>query len=282
MSKGPPDRSPEFPRVDLHSHSNFSDGEHRPEAVAEMARRAGIAAIALTDHDCVDGLPEFREAMDGVEAINGVEVSAREQGSDVHIIGLFVDSEDPMFLERLNHLAETRKQRTRAMVDRLVQHGIPITLEQVEKHAGRGTMGRPHLALALMEMGKAATMDEAFRLYLRPRTPGFVPKPGPSPGEAITWIHEAGGVAVLAHPGLLRRNPWIEAIAEAGLDGLEVWHPKHNPDQRKYLLETATRLDLVPSGGSDYHGASVGDSRVGQEPVPLECVDRLRDRRPRT
>lgn len=246
-----------------------------------MGSRAGLAAFALTDHDCLDGLAAFREAANGFEPIDGVEISARQDGSDVHILGLFIDPTDRSFRERLEGLARARRERSGAMIERLQAAGVPIREEHVLKHAGRGTVGRPHVALALMELGLAGTMDEAFRKFLRPRTPGFVPRPGPSPREAIAWVHEAGGVAVLAHPGLLRRGTWIDAFAEAGLDGLEIWHPKHRPEQRAQLLRTASRLDLVPSGGSDYHGASVGDAQVGQEPVPMECLGRLRERRPR-
>jgi predicted metal-dependent phosphoesterase TrpH len=246
-----------------------------------MGRKAGVVAMALTDHDCLDGLPAFREAASGFEPIDGVEVSARLDNNDVHILGLFIDAEHDGLRGRLEGLAEMRRERARAMIARLRAANIPVTGDLVRKHAGRGTIGRPHLALALMELGAAPTMDEAFRLYLRPGTPGFVPRPGPSPEEVIEWVHEAGGVAVLAHPGLLRHTRWIEGFAKAGLDGLEIWHPKHNAAHRKNLLRIAERLDLVPSGGSDYHGASVGDSLVGKEPVPLEFVERLRERRPR-
>jgi hypothetical protein len=247
-----------------------------------MAAEAGLAAHALTDHDCLDGLTRFREAADGFEPIDGVEVSARFEDQDVHILGLLVDPGNDRLQASLASLAETRLTRTDRMVERLREAGLDITVEQVIRHARRGTVGRPHVALAIMELGAATTMDEAFRKYLRPRTPGFVPKPGPDPGEAIDWIHGAGGVAVLAHPGLLRKSSWIERFAALGLDGLEVWHPKHAPPQRERLAALASRLDLVPSGGSDYHGKTVGDALIGQEPVPLETLDRLRARRSRT
>jgi predicted metal-dependent phosphoesterase TrpH len=246
-----------------------------------MASEAGLSALALTDHDCLDGLAAFREAASGFEAIDGVEVSARRDQKDIHILGLFIDPDDAVLRQRLAALAETRANRVDAMISRLQAAGVAITAEDVWKQSKHGTLGRPHIALALMEIGAARTMDEAFRRYLRPRTPGFVPKAGPTPEEAIAWIHEAGGVAVLAHPGLMRNPGWIEGLAEAGLDGLEVWHPKHDQARAQHFLTLADSLDLVPSGGSDYHGPSVGDSRVGQEPVPFETVERLRERRPR-
>jgi len=135
--------------------------------------------------------------------------------------------------------------------------------------------------MALVSRGAAATVDEAFRLYLRRRTPAYVPMTCPTPAEVITWIHDAGGVAVLAHPGLSRKLEPVRDYANAGLDGIEVWHPKHGPGTQRTCLDLANHLGLVPSGGSDYHGPRVGDSQVGQEPVPIQVLERLRERRPR-
>jgi len=243
-----------------------------------MGRDAGLTALALTDHDCLDGIAAFTAAAAGFEPVPGVEVSARHRQADVHVLGLFVDPDDAELRHRLGGLQTARRERSRIMVDRLRAIGIPLTLDLVGKHAGQGAVGRPHLALALVELGAADSVDDAFRRYLRPRTPGYVPRAGPSPAEAVAWIHEAGGAAVLAHPGLLRERTWVDAFAEAGLDGIEVWHPKHDEAARTFWMTAARRLDLVPSGGSDYHGAAVGDARVGQEPVPLESLERLRER----
>lgn len=244
-----------------------------------MASACGLRALALTDHDCVDGWDEFRAAADGFEPVCGVEVSARRKGFDVHVLGLFVEPRDARFARRLNGLEETRQERTTAMIDRLRGAGVDLDPEAVRAISPKGTIGRPHLALALVHAGAAESVDDAFRRYLRPGRPGHVPKNGPSPEEAIEWIHDAGGVAVLAHPGLLRKARWIEDCAAAGLDGIEVWHPKHNAGQRERFLEVADRLDLVPSGGSDYHGRNVGDAEVGQEPVPADLLEALRGRR---
>jgi predicted metal-dependent phosphoesterase TrpH len=167
------------------------------------------------------------------------------------------------------------------MMEKLERIGISLTREDIQVHCRQGTVGRPHVAMALVAGGKARTIDEAFRLYLRRRMPGYVPMSGPSPAEVIAWIHDAGGVAVLAHPGLARNLEPVSTYAEAGLDGIEVWHPKHGPGIQNTCLELAKRLGLVPSGGSDYHGPRVGDSQVGQEPVPFEVLERLNARRPR-
>ncbi len=268
-------------RVDLHCHSFFSDGDHAPGHVAALARAAGLGAFALTDHDCLDGLQEFVDAAEGFLPVCGVEISARRDQSDVHILGLFIDPGDARLIRRLADLARSRQTRATAMVERLRALGIPIREEDVARFAGQGTVGRPHVAHVLVEMGVVAHVEEAFRRYLRPGTPAFIPKPGPAPAEAIVWVHEAGGAAVLAHPGPLRHDAWIAEMAAEGLDGVEVWHPKHNPVQRESYLRLARDLGLVPSGGSDYHGSRVGDSLVGQEPVPAETVERLQERRAR-
>lgn len=243
-----------------------------------MASRAGLAALALTDHDCLDGLPEFHRSANGFEPVSGVEISARFKESDVHILGLFIDPDRGPLRENLKKLARDRERRAGTIVDRLRSHGVPIDMDHVRAKSPQGTLGRPHVAMALVEMGEARTVDDAFRRYLRPRTPGYVTKPGPLPAEAVEWIHQAGGAAVLAHPGILKRSSWIQGFAEAGLDGIEVWHPKHGESSRRTFLQMAERLNLVPSGGSDYHGPSVGEARIGQEPVPLECLERLRKR----
>ncbi len=279
MSGEPRSPAPVSSRVDLHAHSFYSDGEHAPAEVAAMARRAGLSALALTDHDCLDGLTEFVRAADGFEPIPGVEVSARRNHTDVHLVGLFVDPGDERLRRRLEDLAETRAKRARAMVERLRAAGIRISEEEVMRFSTRGTVGRPHVAMALVAVQAVQSVEDAFRKYLRPGTPGYVPKPGPAPEEAVAWIHEAGGVAVLAHPGPMHHDDWIPPLARAGLDGIEVWHPKHNSHQQEVYRRLADDLDLVPSGGSDYHGASVGDALIGQEPVPAETVEWLRRRR---
>jgi predicted metal-dependent phosphoesterase TrpH len=250
--------------------------------MADLARDVGVAALALTDHDCLDGWGPFREAASGFEPVCGVEVSARYDHADVHVIGLFVDPGNPTLARGLAKLAREREKRLGAIVARLRRLGLEITEDRVRARSPEGTLGRPHVAMTLVEMGVVPSVDEAFRLYLRRNRPGYVSKPGPTPAEAIDWIRRAAGVAVLAHPGLLRNAFWIDVFARAGLEGIEVWHPKHSPSTRATLMQAAERLDLVPTGGSDYHGPSVGDSQIGQEPVPLQSLEDLRRRRPRT
>ena len=276
-----PSSLPPSARVDLHAHSTWSDGEFCPEEVARLGTEARVAAMALTDHDCIDGLEAFQNAARDFTPICGVEISARDRDGDVHVLGLFIDPADARLRERLNGLAQAREERLLAIMGRLDRIGIPLERAEIEVHCRQGTVGRPHVAMALVARGAVRTIDEAFRLYLRRRMPGYVPMTGPSPAEVIAWIHDAEGVAVLAHPGLARSLEAVSGYVEAGLDGIEVWHPKHGPGVQATCLELANRLGLVPSGGSDYHGPRVGDSQVGQEPVPLETLERLSARRPR-
>jgi len=249
--------------------------------VARLGTESQVAAKALTDHDCIDGLEAFQNAARDFTPICGVEISARDRDTDVHILGLFIDPADPKLRQRLGGLAHAREERLLAMMGRLERIGIPLARAEIQVHCQQGTVGRPHVAMALVARGAARTIDEAFRLYLRRRMPGYVPMSGPAPAEVISWIHDAGGVAVLAHPGLARNLEPVNGYAEAGLDGIEVWHPKHGPGIQNTCLDLAGRLGLVPSGGSDYHGPHVGDSQVGQEPVPLEVLEQLSARRPR-
>ena len=237
--------------------------------------------MALTDHDCIDGLEAFQNAARDFTPICGVEISARDREGDVHILGLFIDPADARLRARLDGLARARGERLTVMIEKLERVGITLEREEILVHCRQGTVGRPHVAMALVARGAARTIDEAFRLYLRRRMPGYVPMTGPSPAEVIGWVHDAGGVAVLAHPGLARNLEPVNGYREAGLDGIEVWHPKHGPGIQHTCLELANRLGLVPSGGSDYHGPRVGDSQVGQEPVPFETLERLSARRPR-
>ena len=237
--------------------------------------------MALTDHDCVDGLPAFMEAAEGFTPICGVEISARHHENDVHILGLLIDPAHARLRERLQGLAQARETRLALIIEKLARVGIALRREDIAAHCRIGTVGRPHVAMALVSCGAAETVDEAFRLYLRRRTPAYVPMTGPTPAEVIEWVHDAGGVAVLAHPGLARNLEPVRGYVDAGLDGIEVWHPKHGPGMRTACLDLSKRLGLVPSGGSDYHGPRVGDSQVGQEPVPIEVLERLRERRPR-
>jgi predicted metal-dependent phosphoesterase TrpH len=271
-------RDPAPPYVDLHAHSTISDGTLAPADLAAAGARSGVAAFALTDHDGTGGWEEFSAAASGFEPVPGCEVSTLEGGVEVHVLGLFLRPHDERLAERLARVRGARDERLLRMTEALRDEGLGITDDEVRTLAGEGAVGRPHVARVLVENGHADDVDDAFRRWLRRGRPGYVPRWAPRVEEAISWIHEAGGVAVMAHPGTVKRNAWVRRYAAAGLDGLEVWHPRHPARLRRAYLRLARELSLVPSGGSDYHGPEMGKSVPGQEPVPVEILERLRER----
>jgi predicted metal-dependent phosphoesterase TrpH len=235
--------------------------------------------MALTDHDTVDGLPEAVVAGErlGIEVIPGVEISAQFPGGTMHILGLFVDYHNGLLDQRLAVLKQARIDRNPQIIAKLNSLGIPITLARVEEISGGGQVGRPHIARALMELGAVQNLQEAFDKYLGWRKPAYVSKFRFPPGQALTMIREAQGIPVLAHPFTLGlgsayalRNLVIELKGQ-GLAGLEVFYPEHTPAQETLYLKLAQELDLLISGGSDYHGLNKPEITLGSMP----CQGRL-------
>ncbi len=269
--------------ADLHLHTNFSDGTFTPEELAARAAGQQLQAVALTDHDTVAGCPRMAEACarEGVEFIPGAEFTAEHHGKEVHILGYWLDIESPVLLSRLAGFQAVRTQRIRDMVHRLNQRGVPLTSEAVFTIAQCLSPGRPHVARALVQGGYCRTYDDAFERYLRPGRAGWVPKAKMATQTAIDLIHAAGGVAVLAHPGLYRDDGIIPEIAEHQLDGLECWHTKHNPETSRNYARKAEALGLIATGGSDCHGMSKGEPLIGRVRLPYEQVSALKARRRR-
>lgn len=270
--------------ADLHLHTRFSDGTFTPEELAAEAARHGLHAIALTDHDTVDGCTETREACEarGVEFINGCELTAQAPtGTELHILGYFVDVRHERLLSELARYQAVRQDRIRQMVLRLNETGVPLRSEVVFELAGCRSPGRPHIARALVQEGFCASSDEAFDRYLKMNRPAWVPKAKMSTGDAISLIHEAGGVAVMAHPGLNRCDDLIPGLASEGLDGLECYHSKHSPSDTDRYRRLADQLGLLVSGGSDCHGMNKGKPLIGGVRLPYSFVLRLRERHER-
>jgi len=268
-------------RVDLHMHSLHSDGEHRPAELVPMALAARVVAIALTDHDTLAGLPELHDAArdSDLEIVNGVELSSSAGSKDIHVLGYFVDPDDAALGAALERFRTGRRDRALGMIERLNALGVPLTVADVEPFVKGGAWGRPHVARALLENGHVATFDEAFRRFLGHHAPAFVPKPSLEPAEAIALIRAAGGAAVFAHPGTAGRDDLIEEFKEAGLAGIEVWHPKHSPQKVEGYRRLARELDLVATGGSDFHGATIGNVTIGMSDVPASALAELAARR---
>jgi hypothetical protein len=266
--------------ADLHLHSHFSDGTYEPEELAAHAQSCGLAAIALTDHDSVEGcLPTARAcAAAGVEFIAGTELTAEQDGSELHLLGYFIDIHNPSLLRRIAQCQAVRQDRIREMVARLNRLKMPLSAEAVFKLANCRAPGRPHVARALVQARLCANLDEAFERFLKKNRPAWVPKLKMSAGEAIDLIHQAEGVAVLAHPGLNRSDQVIPSVVEAGLDGIECFHTKHSTVMSEHYLELADRFDLLVTGGSDCHGLSKGKPLIGTVRVPYQHVELLRAR----
>lgn len=243
-------------KADFHLHTTASDGTWHPAELVDAAKQAGLAMIAVTDHDTTAGIGAAQERGKavGVEVVAGVELSARNQMEEVHLVGLGIDTAQPELQQSMARLRDDRTGRAQAMVEKLCALGVPVSLQQVQNLAGAAAIGRPHLARALVEAGHVASVTDAFDQYLAEGRPAFVPRAKLSPQEAIATIHNAGGVAVCAHPGLLRDDNIIPELAAAGLDAIEVYHSKHTPAHVERYLQLAKRLRLLVSAGSDCHG----------------------------
>ena len=279
--------------IDLHTHSDVSDGSDRPERIPELAAEAGCSAISLTDHDSLAGSgPARARATElGLTFVPGCEVSCRPVGpGGMHVLVYFVEDEDGPLGEELVRLRADRKRRNRALADRLVALGVPITYEMVVAEArDEMSVGRPHFAAAMVAVGAAESIDDAFATTLANDRRGFVPKARLSGAEVAQLARSSGGVAVLAHPfsmGVegadLART--VGELAAAGFAGIEALYGRYSPRQRQLLTNLARRFDLVATGGSDYHGVPKPDLRVGTGQgdlrVPNEVLGLLEGRRP--
>lgn len=275
-----------FGGADLHCHSTCSDGLDSPARLVERAVEAGLSALALSDHDALHGLPALEAAARGTGLIPvaGVELSTRSGEEDVHLLGLFVDPEEPLLLARLGEMRSARERRGEAIVERLREAGVELDLEAIRTAVAGGAFGRPHVARALVEKGVVATFDEAFDLWLSRGRPGHVPKPKWSLADAIGAVRRAGGLAVLAHP-VWYEDPMalIASGLPAGLDGVEVTHPDHDGAQEEALAAAARQAGLLVTAGSDYHGPPQGGKTVGGRRLPeepwLRLVEAARRRR---
>jgi 3',5'-nucleoside bisphosphate phosphatase len=261
-------------RADLHTHSSVSDGTEPPAVVIRRGAEAGLDVIALTDHDTVAGLREAASALPaGMILLPGAELSCRLEGHSVHLLAYLFNPEHDELAGEMAEIRESRLFRARAMVDKLAGLGVPVTWEQVSEIAGGGVVGRPHIARAMIDAGVVTSIEEAFAPdWIGPGGPAYVSRYALDPVRAIRLVRAAGGVTVLAHPRGTGRGWQIPAdviadLAQAGLTGIEISHPQHDEGERGRLTELARTLRLIPSGGSDDHGALTGH-RIGAETAP--------------
>ena len=250
--------------IDLHTHTTASDGQYSPAEVVKMAKEKNIELLAITDHDTISGLDEAIAAAKELDLnfIPGIEISTHK-GVEIHMLGYGVDPHNPTLLEKCVEYEESRSGRAGKICDYLNRLGIPVDLDEVRAYAGEGSIGRPHFAQWLQEHGIVRSRREAFERFLTtPRFLAETERVKPSPEEAIALIHEAGGIAVLAHPGLIKFGKknlelLIKGFKEAGLDGVECIYSKHEKKQEEFFIRMAKKYELDITAGSDYHGDKV-------------------------
>lgn len=267
-------------RADLHIHTTASDGVLTPAQVVEEAARVLLSACAISDHDTVAGIPEAIEAGTrlGVQVVPAVELSTDLGPFEIHILGYFIDWNSVKLTKLLEKLRTARMERSRRIVEKLRLQGVPVTFDRVIEIAGSGSVGRPHIAQAIIETGVVDNAAAAFNRYLVRGTPTYVERMKLSPYDAVSMIVDVGGVAGLAHPGQIGRDDIIPALIKVGLGAIEAHFMGQAPDGARHYEELARRFGLIPTGGSDAHGfGEGGGATIGCVTVDARVVERLRD-----
>ena len=268
--------------IDLHTHTTASDGRCTPAELVARASAAGVTVLSVTDHDTVAACETVAAACAGagIEFVSGIEITAVRSEADVHVLGYFLDPRSVSLRAFLSGQRQQRVDRIRRIVSKLAGHGLHLDADAMLQPAlddPSRSVGRPWVARAMVAAGYVKSTDVAFSSWLSRGRPGFVAREGAGPEDVIAHIHDAGGIASMAHPGLLGRDDWIGPLAEAGLDALEAYHTDHDPQDTARYLAMAERLTLAVSGGSDYHAdESHGAPRPGMTSLPPEAFERLR------
>jgi len=275
--------------IDLHVHTTASDGTLSPRELVALAREKGLTAIAVTDHDTIDGVVEALKAGSelGIEVIPGVEISVDHNGSEMHILGYYINPRSAFLLEQLRLLRDYRNQRNPKMVARLQQLGLDVTMEELEAEAGGKVIGRPHLASLMVKKGYVRTKQEAFDLYLATGKPAYFKKEKLTPVEGIEMVQKAGGIPVLAHPIYLKEAAepqklarLLEELKGFGLRGIEAYYSAHTPEETGLYLQLAEDLGLLITGGTDFHGANKPEidlgTGLGELCIPDELIKGLK------
>ena len=277
--------------LDLHAHTTASDGDHSPTQLVQHAHEVGLTALAVTDHDTTAGIIEAQEAGQhfGVEIVPGIELSAEIDFGQCHILGLLIDPANPTLNDRLREVIENRDKRNARIVEKMQRElHFDITLKEVEAESGGLVVARPHFAKVLLRKGYVTSMQQAFDDYLGKGAKAYVERDRLTPEECFTLIHGAGGIALLAHPNNLKRDPTateaeILRLHSLGMDGIEARHNRHTPEDTARYIALAAQHNLLTSGGSDFHGPTVKPTVYlgqveGDQPAPLELLDRLKER----
>jgi predicted metal-dependent phosphoesterase TrpH len=272
------------PTIDIHTHSKASDGEYPVAELADRAAASGLTVWGLCDHDTIAALPAGAEAAHrlGLRFVPGIELSAFLDKREIHLLGHFVDPSHESLRKFEDFLAERRRERMGLIIGKLASLGVSVTAAQIEKHSGGKTIGRPHVAKAIMEAGHASTVREAFDRFIGEGRPAYVQRYRLEAAEAVALVRGAGGTVTVAHPGItgLERGELVRLRA-AGIVGLEAVHPEHNPSMREKYARLAAELDFVPTAGSDFHGGAVSPGRqLGAVTMTEEALARLESLRP--
>lgn len=271
-------------RADLHTHTTLSDGFNEPSDNVRMAKKIGLAALAITDHDSILGIDEAihtAKELGNIEIIPGIEMSTLENGKEVHILGYFIDYKDKVFLQRVTESQKARANRNELMIEKLNELNIEITMAEVIAKIKRKEtkIGRPHIAQVLVDKGVVKTTKEAFIYYLGKNGKAYANTIKISPSDSIDIIKAAGGVAVIAHPGIYNNDQMVIRLIEYGLAGLEVYHPDHSRSCEKKYLQLTEEYNILATGGSDFHGERGGEifhSPIGGRTVSYEIVKKLK------
>lgn len=266
----------------MHIHTSASDGVLTPVEVLRQAEKMGLPGIAITDHDTVDGLPLAWDCLEteglSLELISGIELNTEVEAGEIHILGYYINYKCPQLLANLLEIKAARFERAQRMVSRLRDMGYMITFEQVQKLAQEDLIARPHVAMALMDKGYVFSIREAFNKFIGRGRPAYVPRYRFTPQKAIDLIHSAGGVTVLAHPGLIRHPNLVNEVLDLGVEGLEVFYPEHSAVETSHFLHIAESRGLLVTGGSDFHGSGGENSRnrLGLSGINPEYMAKVR------
>lgn len=265
--------------LDLHIHTHYSDGLKSPKEMLELAAQAGLAGVGICDHDTVEAIPEALKLAQemGLLVVPGVELSSQHSGKDIHILGYFIELDNPKLVSHLGLFQDERRRRAEKMVVKLNRMGVQITMDEVDGKAKSGSIGRPHIAEVLTEKGYVETFQEAFYRYIGYGSKAYEEKYRISPDKAIALIAESGGLSFLAHASPLIDDDLILEMIKAGLDGIEIVHPKLSDSRTRHLQRIAQNQGLLVSGGSDCHGGRNGMQTLGRYKVPYNLVEEMQE-----
>lgn len=264
--------------ADLHLHTSFSDGSYIPEEVIKRSVRVGLSCIAITDHDSIDGIDVGLRAAEkeNIEVLPGIELTAEYELMEIHILGYLIDYKNPKLSEKLEVLKKIRVERIYKIIDKLKSIGVNLSPETVFEVAKGGSVGRLHVARAMVKEGIVGSTAEAFQKYIGDKGPGYVLGFRLSPAEAIKLIKEIGGIPVLAHPYMISDDQVLMKIIECGIMGLEVYYPEHSQSVINFYTDIAKKHNLLVTGGSDCHGIAKPEIRIGSIKIPYELVEKLK------